>query len=299
MNAIKIRTIFALTSRNVKSFLRDRAAVFFSFLSTLILVALYFLFIARMFKAGLDQHEGVFSAGATNYLVYMQMMAGVLILNSMSLSVGVFNTIARDFESRKVDSYLLTPARPREITASYFAAGFIVSFALNLFTWIVSFALIGILTGMWASAGTFFAAAGILAVASLVSGSLMILITALVKSPAAIGVIGGISGTFLGFLCGIYMPYSTFGDGMKAVGSVLPFTHLTVWLKQTMLNDGLAKLGVAGELKDTVMGEYFSAKSVGFLGLDAPLYAMLLLCGAFALACLILAAWRIKKRTER
>lgn len=299
---INPRAVSALTARNVKVFMRDRAAIFFSFLSTLILVALYFLFIARMYTSGLvegNEYAVSGGAGARNFLVYTQMMAGVLILNSMSLSVGVFNSIARDFESRKTDSYLLTPARSREITASYFIAGFLVSFGLNLFTWIVSYVLIGALTGYWLAAVTFLTVAGILAASSLVSGALMILITALVKSPAAIGVIGGVSGTFLGFLCGIYMPYSNFGNGMKAVGSLLPFTHLTVWMKQAVLGDALSQLNVTGELKDLILGELFSAESVGFCGLDAPLWLMLLFCGVFALVCLILAAWRIKKRTQR
>lgn len=296
---IKLRAVFSLTLRNIKLFVRDKAAVFFSFLSTLILVALYFLFIARLYTSGLTEFAEISGAKAADFLVYIQMMAGVLILNSMSLSVGVFNTIARDFESKKVDSYLLTPARPREIITAYFAAGFCVSFTLNLFTWAVSFVLIGLLTGFWLSATTFITVIAILAAASFVSGSLMILITALVKSPAAIGVISGISGTFLGFLCGIYMPYSNFGGGMKEAGSVLPFTHLTIWLKQTVLNDALSQLGIAGDLKKTVMGDYFSAESIGFCGIGAPLWAMLLFCAAFAFICLIIAAWRLKKRIAK
>ena len=299
-NMLKLKSVGALTARNVKLFMRDKAALFFSFLSTLILVALYFLFIARIYSDSLSRDAGFFGdAKAKNFLVYAQMMAGVLILNSMSLTTGVFNIIARDFESRKADSFLLTPARAREIISAYFAAGFFVSFSLNMLTWIVSYILIGAATGYWLAFTTFLVVAGIIAFASLVSGALMILITSLIKSPAAVGVIGGISGTFLGFLCGIYMPYSNLGKGMEAAGSVLPFTHLTVWLKRAVLGDALGQLDITGELKEVIIGDYFSAKSVGFLTIPAPLWVMLLFCGVFAVVCLILAAWVLRRRIDK
>ena len=44
----------ALISRNAKIYLRDRAAVFFSFLSVLIVFFLYILFIGKNIKTGLE-----------------------------------------------------------------------------------------------------------------------------------------------------------------------------------------------------------------------------------------------------
>ncbi|MDR1093692.1 MAG: ABC transporter permease [Clostridiales bacterium] len=292
-----LRPLLSLTARNVKLFLRDKAAVFFSFLSAIIMVALYFLFIAKLYSSALAA-AGNFggSAAQTDFLVYSQMMAGVLVINSISLSLGVFGAIAKDFEGRRVDGFLLTPLRAREIVAAYFLGGFAVSFALNLLTWAASAALIGALTGYWFGAGTFFAAVGILAAASLIGSSIMLLITALVRSVAALNVVGGVIGTFLGFLCGIYMPYSNLGKGAEAVGSLLPFTHLTVWLKQTVLNDALTQLSVPADMQETILRDYFSAKSVGFCGIAAPLWVMLLLSGAFALGCLAAAVFVLKRR---
>ena len=41
--------ILVLTKRNIKIYLRDKAAVFFSFLSIIILLALYFLFLKNAY----------------------------------------------------------------------------------------------------------------------------------------------------------------------------------------------------------------------------------------------------------
>lgn len=287
----------ALIKRNIRLFLRDKSTVFFSFLSTLILVGLYLLFIAKAYSVDMvEQSGGILTDAAGNFLIYLQMMAGVMILNSVSLSTGAFATIAKDFENRRVDSFLLTPAKTREILLSYFFGGFTVSILLNLFSWLISVILIGILTGYYISVSTFFAASAVLIAASFISASLMLLITTLVKSSAAIGVLSGVSGTFIGFLSGIYMPYSSLGKTTAKVGSLLPFSHLTIWMKQILLTDACRILNITGEFKDAIINGYFSATNLGFLGFFVPLWIMLAACAVFALFCLILSGQILKKR---
>ena len=280
--------VMSMTRRNISLFLRDRSAVFFSFLSAIILVALYFLFIARMYTQDMD------GGPASNFLVYLQMMAGVLILNSMSLSMGAFSTVAKDFENRRVDNFLLTPLRRTELLISYLAGGFLVSFILNILTWIISALLIGVLTGYFVSAGAILMGIVILLAASAISAAIMLLVTSLVRSSAAIGVISGIAGTFFGFLCGIYMPFSSLGPTTEKVGSVLPFTHLVIWMKQTLLADAFRQLSLPAGAKAPILTA-FSAENIGFVGLRASLPAMLIFCGVFALLCLA-AAWYLLKR---
>jgi len=292
---------FSLTKRNISLFIRDKAAVFFSFLSTIILVALYFLFIAQMYRQGIagSPSGDTFSKPAQNFLIYLQMMAGVLILNSMSLSMGVFSTIAKDFESGRVDNFMLTPLRKTDLLVSYLISGFIVSFTLNFLTWIISALLIGILTGYFVAFGTFLTGVVILLAASAISSAIMLFITSIVHSSAAIGVIGSIAGTFLGFLCGIYIPYSSLGSATVKIGSVLPYTHLTIWLKQTLLGDAFKQLSVPDTLKTTLLNDAFSAKNIGFAGINAPLWVMLIFCGIFALICLAAAWFLLKRRISR
>ena len=298
-----MRPIMTLTKRNLKLFLRDRMTVFFSFLSTIILVMLYFLFIAKVYTAGMDDQAagGIamsLDANAKNFIVYLQMMAGVLTLNSMSLATGAFSTIARDFENKRIDCLLLTPVKTHEMILSYYTTGLIASFVINTFTWILSFLIIGITTGYWLAFGTFLMVVLVLFTASLISCSIMLLITSLVKSSAAIGVINGIAGTFFGFLCGIYMPYSNLGNTTKAVGSFLPFTHITVWLKQVTLDNACSQAGIPEEFKNILYRDYFSADGAGFCGFDVPLWTMLVFSGIAGMICLAVSYLLLCKRMK-
>ena len=291
-----MQTTLTLTRRSITLFLRDRATVFFSFLSTLILIALYFLFIGKTYATEMEAAAGAFLSTNSIYaMVYVQMMVGVLVLNSLSLSIGAFSTIAHDFESRRVDSFLLTPIKPSQLLLAYFSGGIIVSFVLNVFTWILSIVIIGLAYGFWVSAGAALAVICVLVFASFVSCSLMMLFTALVKSSAAIGVFSGVSGTFFGFLCGIYMPYELLGGGIEKIGSVLPLTHITIWLKQIVLGNAFEKLALADQFREAML-ESFSAKNIGLAGLGASLPAALMYTAALAVVCLLLAGRTVKRR---
>jgi multidrug/hemolysin transport system permease protein len=292
--------IAAFTRRNIALFLRDRAAVFFSFLSAIILVALYFLFIGKNYadtiNIGLNY---LLSSDAIYAIVYVQMIVGVLALNSLSLSVGVFMMSARDFETRRVDSFLLTPVKPTALLTAYFLGGFVASFILNLLTWLLSVVVIGALFGYWVGAGALLMVVAALLFASFISCAFMLLFTAIVKSSAAIGVFSGVAGTFFGFLCGIYMPYATLGKGAETVGSVLPFTHVAILMKKIVLADAFGALGVA-ENFHAPMAEGFSTFDIGLAGIDIPLWGTAIYATVVALACLaaagILLGGRLKRR---
>ena len=296
-------SVAVLIKRNVKLFLRDKTTVFFSFLSMIILVALYFLFIAKIYTVEMDipASGGVgllLSEAAKNFIVYFQMMAGVLVLNSMSLATGAFSTIAKDFESGHVDSLLLTPIKTREMILSYFCAGFISSFLINILTFILSHTIIGLTTGYWLSIETFLVVILILFVTSLISCAIMLLIVSLIKSSTALGVINGISGTLLGFLCGIYMPYSILGSGTKVIGSLIPFSHIVIWLKQVVLNNAFLQVGVVTEFKEILL-DSFSASNIGFASLSVPLWATILFAGIFGVLCLCASYYCLNKRIKR
>ncbi len=86
---------------------------------------------------------------------------------------------------------------------------------------------------------------------------------------------------------------------MKGVGSFFPFTHLTVWFKQTVLGDAFSQLSIPGEVRDILMRDTFSADGIGFAGLDVPLWAILIVSGLIATACLTIAGLLLGKRVKR
>ncbi len=291
-----MKKVLSFTKRNCLLFLRNKQVVFSSLISSIILIALYFLFIANLYSQGLNNFADLtLSSIQKSALIYIQMIMGVLVVNSVSLTTGMFSFMAKDFEVKKTEAFLLTNAKPVHLTISYLLSSILVSFALNFLTLVVSVILIGCITSFWLSAIAFFSIFGILILTCIIGSVIMLLITSIVRSSVAIGVINGILGTILGFVCGIYIPYSDMGNVIVYIGSLLPFTHLTIWLKQIALGDLLSQFGVSKNISDIMLDKSFSAGNVGLLGANVPLWGMILLSVLFAIICFVISLFLIKR----
>lgn len=288
-----MRNILSLTKRNCLLFLRSKQVVFYSLLSSIIVIVLYFLFIANLYSQGMT--ETGLSQKQINAAIYMQMVMGVMVLNSVSLSTGMFTFMARDFETRKIEAFLLTNTKPIQITLSYLFSALIVSFVLNFFMLAVSIIIIGAATGVWLGGVAFITIFGVLIITTVVGCTVMLLISTVARSSVAISVISGFIGTIFGFLCGIYMPYANMNKSAMYVGSLLPFTHLTVWLKQIALNDLFSQFGMPSEVAAIVRRDAFSAENVGLCGADVPLWALVLLGVVFSIICFVIAMFLISR----
>lgn len=127
----------------------------------------------------------------------------------------------------------------------------------------------------------------------------MLFITTVVKSTNAIGIINGVLGTFLGFLCGIYMPYSNLGESATYIGSVLPFSHLTVLLKKIVLSNIFSGFGMSKDISSIMQKEWFSAYNIGFVGIDIPLWATIIYSAVIGIICLAVSLVMINKRLNQ
>ena len=69
-------SLISMTKRHILIFLRDKTAVFFSFLSVLILLTLYFLFIGRQFTSGSEMD--LLDENLKTYLEYKEKSRDIL-----------------------------------------------------------------------------------------------------------------------------------------------------------------------------------------------------------------------------
>jgi multidrug/hemolysin transport system permease protein len=221
----------SLVKRHILKFLRDKTAVFFSFLSVLILLALYFLFIGRQYTSSF---EGLADNIKTPLMIGV-MMGGILVINTVSLSLGVMGNIITDLEYRRLDGFLVTPVKRYKIILSYYLSSIIVTSALTLVMWVLTVFYAGIFAGYWYHFGVIIKVSGLIVFFTFISSSLMIYLTTMLKSVNAFGTLSGVLGTLIGFVSGIYMPLTVLGQSMTYVSSFVPFTHMTILLKNVLL----------------------------------------------------------------
>jgi multidrug/hemolysin transport system permease protein len=230
--------IHALTQRHIRKFIRDKAAVFTSLLTVIILLALYFLFIGKQYVGGL---EGLDEALRIQLLIGV-MMGGILVINTLSLSLGVMGNLVTDIDQKKMEGFLVTPVRRYKIILSYYLSAIIVTSILTLLMWFLTVLYAGLFSSYWYDLIIIIKVSGLIILFTFISTAIMVFMTSLVKSVNAFGTLSGVLGTFVGFMSGIYMPLVQMGDNIVKIASLNPYTHMSILMKKVLLEQPLANL---------------------------------------------------------
>ncbi|MBW4258491.1 ABC transporter permease [Methanobacterium sp. YSL] len=281
---MEVSTMYNMTSlvrRNIKVFLRDKAAVFFSFLSVIILLGLYFLFLGRQYTSGTS-----FDSISTNLKTFLGVgviMGGVLVINTVSLSLGVMGTIVSDIETRRLEGFMVTPIERYKVILAYFISSTIVTVTLSVMMWLLTVLYVGFGTGYWYSIQTILLASLLILFYTFISSALMLFLVTLIKSQNAFGALAGVLGTVIGFMSGIYMPLFVLGKGMANIASLVPFTHMTILLKQVILKEAYAELPAPFA---EGLAESYGTQNIGVFGTAVPMFW--LMAGSFMIAMILL-----------
>lgn len=283
----------SLVKRNIKIFLRDKAAVFFSFLSVLILLILYFLFLRNSYETGLDD----LTSSDKTFLSMSQMMSGVLVINTLTLALGMMGNMVNDIYYHKFDSFLVTPTKRSTILLSYYVSSIAVTFILSIFMWLLTVLYVFITAGVTYSFLSIVLVSLLLLVYTFISASIMIFIISFVKSINAFGTISGVLGTFIGFVSGIYMPLSILPKAVSYVASLNPFTHMTILMRRIILEKPFERAStMIPEEGMALLKEPYGYNEIGVLGMDVSLSVIMIVIVLLSLVLFYITMKRLSKK---
>lgn len=288
--------LWAMTSRNLKIFLKDKANIFFSLLCPLIVLALYILFLGRVQADSLNAalaEAGVTGAeGAVQAFCDSWMLSGAVASACITVPLCACGVMVQDRRRGIADDLAASPAPAWLAPASYFlsvaAAGLTLCFGVIA----LAFGWLGI-SGSWClSVSDVFGVLGTAVISVLSSTALLVFVVGFVKSEGAFTGINVILGTVIGFLIGAYMPLSMFPEGIQYFAAFIPGSHSAALFRNFIMGGALDELaslsstGFAGAL-----AEEFSFR-LNFFGHPVPPSVMaavvagaaVVFAGAFLLA---------------
>ena len=289
--------ITSLVKRNIKIYLRDPLAVFFSFLSTIILMLIYILFLGDI---GGEQLSLVLNPKETDFLVYSQMMAGILVLNTLTIPLGNLGNLVSDFENNKIDAFMVTPVKRYKVVLGYYISSLLITLTLSIIVWLIAVVLLGLTTGIFYPLSIILIIIPIIALFVFVSTSFMILLTTFIKSINAFGAVSGIFGSMIGFVSGIYIPLSSNSPKFLInLSSLFPFSHMTIFIKNILMQPAfdlvLDKSNGNTELVEGLR-DGFGVNEIGLLGIDMSIPIIL---GIFIILSLVLLAYSTHRLNKR
>jgi len=284
-----------ITRRNLRLFFRDRAAVFFSLLSALILIGLYGLFLGNQQVDALQQQFPKASAGDVRAFVVAWVFAGVAMITTLTTSLSSLSQLVDDASSGRFRDFLVSPVRRIELILGYLLSSFVVSVLVTVVTVVVGELYLGITAGVIM---TFAQMATCLSYICLSSGAFVALsafVVGFVASRQAFTALATIVGTLVGFLAGAYIPPGVLPAGVVNVLQALPFAQSAMLIRQPLTHDPLAAMTGGVARADSVISAFY--------GMTAKIGDVTVTNGwaigelaAIIVVFLALGAWRMGRR---
>lgn len=247
----------AITVRNLKLYLRDKGAVFFSMLSMLIIIGLMVFFLGDLqvegitgILQGFPGRDAGLDEKNVRLLVYVWTCAGIISINAVTVTLSALSPMIRDKAEGRLNSIYTAPVSRAVVAAGYVLSAWAASVIICMLTLAVT-EIYGVLCGLgWFTAKIHLQLLGMITVNSFAYASFMYTAAVFMKSQGAWSGLGTIVGTLVGFLGGIYLPVGQVSSGVANVMKCTPVIYGTAMFREAMSGSILKQTfdGVPGEI---------------------------------------------------
>ena len=228
-----MRELLYFTKRNCLVYLRDRSAVFFSMLSMFIVLGLMILFLGNMnieAVTGLIEeykNRAVTAEETKNVTALVQMwtVAGILVVNSVTVTLTVLGSMVEDETRKKIMAFYVTPVKRRFLALGYILSAWIIGFFMCLLTLVAAEVYFTVKGYELLSAISLVKLAGMILCNTFTFSAVGYLLALFVHSEKAWSGMLTIIGTLVGFVGGIYLPVSQLTKNIQNIVKALPVLH--------------------------------------------------------------------------
>jgi len=236
-----MKIIFALSKRNLRLFVRDKALVFFSLLSVFIILGLYVLFLGEIQVNNIKQSIGM-DLPEIDALVYAWMLPGLIAVASMTLSLGNMGRLVDDAQAENLNDFLVSPLKRWQLILSYLLSSITITSVISVLMFVLSIVIVKLKGGPWLNIEQIVQSLGIMILLIISSALLSLYIASWVKTQNTYGVVNSMVGTFIGFVTGAYMPMGIMPVFVQNMFNILPVSLGASILRQIYLGPIMDKV---------------------------------------------------------
>lgn len=238
-----MKGFFGLVKRNLILFFKDKQSVIFSLLTSIIVLALYLLFLKGSYASAMNNVIDAFpgladliSSSDVDMYANLVLLTGILGSAMITVPFNCLTLLVKDREDKIDYDVLATPIRRGQIIVSYFVSAAISSIILTGVILTIGLAVVGSRGTLHMEVTDILCAYGIVALGSVSATALFIIIMMFFKSSSASGAFFGMLSAASGFVIGAYIPISEFSDSVQTVCNLFPASHVTIILRNLLMN---------------------------------------------------------------
>ena len=273
-----MRGFLGLTKRNLLLFFKDKQSILFSLLTSMIVLALYLLFLKDTFVNAMDSAINQFpdlssliDKNDKDMFANLILLTGILGSAMITVPYNCLITLVKDRENKVDYDILATPLKRGQIILSYFVSAAFSSVILTGIILAVGLATICMHGDIYLGTIDILKAFGVVALGSISATSIFMIIVLFLKSVSASGAFFGLLSAVSGFIIGAYIPISQFSEAIQTICNIFPASQITIVLRNVLINGLLEHMnttldGVDQGMFVTSIKELFSFKARLFDG---------------------------------
>lgn len=267
-----MNTLRILIKRNVKLFFKDKGMFFTSLITPLILLVLYGTFLGNVYR------DSFVSSMASRYtlsdrlidgLVGGELISSILAVSCVTVAFCSNMLMVQDKVTQAIKDLTISPVKPALLSLAYYIAN-LVTTLLICYTATALCLVYVAFTGWYLSVADVLLLVLDVTLLVLFGNALSSVINFFLSSQGQISAVGTIISSGYGFICGAYMPISSFSSGLQKVISCLPGTYGTALVRNHAIQGALREMedsgipaSVISALKKSIDCDlYFFGKSV-------------------------------------
>ena len=273
-----MRGFLGLTKRNLLLFFKDKQSIIFSLLTSMIVLALYLLFLKDTFVNAMDSAINQFpdlssliDKNDKDMFANLILLTGILGSAMITVPYNCLITLVKDRENKVDYDILATPLKRGQIILSYFVSAALSSVILTGIILAVGLATICMHGDIYLGTIDILKAFGVVALGSISATSIFMIVVLFLKSVSASGAFFGLLSAVSGFIIGAYIPISQFSEAIQTICNIFPASQITIVLRNVLINGLLEHMnttldGVDQGMFVTSIKELFSFKARLFDG---------------------------------
>ena len=233
-----------LIARNRKVYTRDRLAFFMSFLSVIILILVYQVFLGQIQIDAIKEALNSDTASTdTIQMVNYWLISGLTTIISMTSTLGAFGVMVSDREKKLSEDFKVSPVSNFKIELSYAIFAILFGIVMTMFSCIFA---IGMFNGFSSlldfSTMDYLSILGVVSMGTVLAATIILPILAFIRTSSAFTTLSTIVGTFIGFISGVYLSIGSVGETLQQIMTWFPLTQVNAILKQILMKDAISKV---------------------------------------------------------
>ena len=274
-------TLRILTLRHTRLFFKDKGMFFTALITPAILLVLYATFLGNVYRdsfmmnlpASLPIPEELIDG-----LVGGQLISSILAVSCVTVAFCSNFLMVQDRANGTVKDLTIAPVKPTALSMSYYLATLFSTLLICLVATAICLGYVAVVGWYLSTADVILLLVDIILLV-LFGTALSSIINFFLSSQGQISAVGTVVSAGYGFICGAYMPISSFGEGLQRLLSFLPGTYGTSLVRNHAMRGAMEELETVGVPREAIDAArdamdcnlYFFDRQVG----EGAMYAIL------------------------